>query len=253
MIDHPHKDIFQSLKLYLKCWCSILNTCKHLALSFLLAFTAEALGVNYGWIFGSYHYTEMLGIQLFGVPFLAALAWEPILYASFIITDLLVHPYLNRKRSVGSYFLSSLGMALVGAVATTAWDLMIDPIAVSEGWWVWHDGGAYIPYLQNGVPIQNYIGWLLVAFVIQLTYRLITNNISQSNQNNLHLSIYGPILLYSSLFVTSFGVTITILKRPEIGLTGIMAMGPFIFLCLFNIRFIIDLFQTKVEQQFQKV
>jgi uncharacterized membrane protein len=144
-------------------------------------------------------------------------------------------------------------MALIGAVATTAWDLMIDPIAVSEGWWVWHDGGEYIPYLQNGVPIQNYIGWLLVAFVIQLTYRFITGKQPKSIQNNPYLSIYGPLTLYSSLFISSFGVTITILNRPEIALVGMMAMGPFVFLCLFNIYFIKELLQTRYEKQLQQV
>ncbi|MCJ7624324.1 MAG: carotenoid biosynthesis protein [Anaerolineaceae bacterium] len=45
-----------------------------LSLSYLIAFSAEALGVNFGLIFGKYHYTDVLGIQIFGVPLLAALA-----------------------------------------------------------------------------------------------------------------------------------------------------------------------------------
>src|SRR5512143_1334604 len=60
-----------------------------LGLSFVVAFTAEALGVNFGLVFGHYAYTPVLGISLFGVPLLAALAWEPIVYAAFCLGDLL--------------------------------------------------------------------------------------------------------------------------------------------------------------------
>ena len=212
-----------------------------LSVSFVIAFTAEALGVNFGWIFGNYYYTPKLGPQLFGVPFLAALAWEPILYASYMITEILVLPFSpNHSSSWLNRLISISSSAMIGAIATTAWDLMIDPIAVSQGWWIWSDGGEYIPYLQNGVPIQNYIGWLLVAFTIHFVFRLINYRGAPSSPSSAYLSIYGPVTLYSSLFITSFGVTLTVLNRPEIALVGIMAMGPFIILSLVNMRFLIE-------------
>lgn len=202
-------------------------------LSFVVAFTAEALGVNFGWIFGSYYYTGVLGIRLFGVPFLAALAWEPIVYAAFCVSDLFStlmagFPQLEGQRS------SPVWLALIGAMATTAWDMMIDPIAVSQGWWVWKDGGAYVPYVGHGVPVQNYMGWLGVAFVINLIYRQIADGAPQPRRS-ASLTLYGPMLLYSSLFLTSFGVTVTILQRPEIALVGLLAMGPFLAIGLMNL------------------
>ncbi|MCJ7623140.1 MAG: carotenoid biosynthesis protein, partial [Anaerolineaceae bacterium] len=128
-------------------------------------------------------------------------------------------------------------MALIGALATTAWDMMIDPIAVSQGWWVWHEGGAYMPYVANGVPIQNFLGWLGVAFTIMFVYRLITETISKP-EHTINLSIYGPITLYISLFLTSMGVTVTILQRLEIALVGLLVMGPFIVIALTNINIV---------------
>jgi putative membrane protein len=206
-------------------------------LSFLVAFTAEALGVNFGLIFGRYYYTQALGVQVFGVPILAALAWEPIVYAAFSITDILAPLLVDHTDSWLKRFPAYVWMAIVGALATTAWDMMIDPVAVSQRWWVWQDGGAYLPYLSNGVPIQNFIGWLGVAFVINLIYRLIADAIP-SPRHSLELSIYGPIMLYASLFLTSAGVTITILRRPEVALIGLLAMGPFIAIVLTNINII---------------
>jgi bisanhydrobacterioruberin hydratase len=203
-------------------------------LSYIIAFIAEVLGVNFGLIFGSYHYTPMLGIQPLGVPLLAALAWEPIIYASFMMTNILI-PFLPEQTTPWKKILFSyIGLSIMGAVATTAWDLMIDPIAVGHGWWVWHDGGAYVSNIGGGVPVTNFLGWLLVAFIINLVYRYLNNSAIKTNQSP-SLIIYGPLTLYSSLFLTSFGISISNLGHPEVALVGMMAMGPFILLALYPI------------------
>ena len=202
-------------------------------LSFIVAFTAEALGVNFGLVFGNYYYTKMLGVSLFGVPFLAALAWEPIVYAAFCISDML-SPLVANLPSLSMRKAAPVWMAIIGALATTAWDMMIDPIAVSQGWWAWVGGGPYVPYVANGVPIQNFIGWLMVAFIINLIYRKIADG-KQNPGRSASLTYYGPLTLYISLFLTSFGVAVTILQRPEVALIGTLAMGPFIVIALTNL------------------
>jgi len=219
-------------------WHSVLTKgWKHsllmLGLSFAVAFSAEALGVNFGLVFGKYHYSEALGISLFGVPFLAALAWEPIVYAAFCISDMLSSTGVA-QRSTSRNQSAWVWMAAIGALATTAWDMMIDPIAVSQGWWVWEEGGAYMPYVANGVPITNFLGWLGVAFVINLIYRKIGDGKYPLNRS-ASLTFYGPLTLYLSLFLTSFGVALTILERPEVALIGMLAMGPFIIIALTNL------------------
>ncbi len=202
-------------------------------LSFIMAFAAEALGVNFGLVFGHYYYTSALGISLFGVPFLAALAWEPIVYAAFCLSDVLAGR-LDALPGSPARRLSPLWIAALGALATTAWDMMIDPIAVSQGWWVWENGGPYVPYLSNGVPISNFLGWLLVAYLINLVYRLVADGVAHPVVSPA-LSFYGPLALYASLFLTAFGVTITVLRRPEVALIGLLTMGPFILIALINL------------------
>jgi uncharacterized membrane protein len=207
-------------------------------LSFLIAFSAEALGVNFGLIFGNYYYTGFLGIGLFGVPFLAALAWEPILYAAFSLTEVIAPKPVPQSApqsgptSVTKSFLAWLGVGALGALATTAWDLMIDPIAVHQGWWVWPDGGAYAPTIENGVPISNFMGWLGVSFVITLIYRRVAGGATHAS-SPVYLFKHGPLMLYAALFLTASGVTLTILERPELALIGLMAMGPFLLVVLF--------------------
>lgn len=222
------------------------------SLSFVIAFTAEALGVNFGLIFGNYHYTDVLGIGLFGVPFLAAITWEPILYAAFCISDFL-SPSATAGNITWSKRLSSfLWLAVVGALATTAWDMMIDPIAVSQGWWVWEEGGAYVPYVANGVPITNFMGWLAVSFVIILIYRLIMLS-GAPQQHNMYLSVYGPLLLYAALFLTAFGVTLTVLRRPEVALVGLLAMGPFIAIALTHVNLLQHSQATPLSNMLPKI
>jgi len=41
-----------------------------------------------------------------------------------------------------------LAIATVGGLAMTAWDLIMDPIMVAGGNWVWHTKGAYF-----GMPL----------------------------------------------------------------------------------------------------
>lgn len=201
-------------------------------LTFLIAFTAEALGVNTGIIFGNYYYPDILGPQVVGVPILVALAWEPILFASFYMTDILVP--VKEKDSFWKKMLLWLGLAVIGAVATTAWDMMMDPFAVSKGWWVWRDGGPYTPYIAGGVPISNFVGWFITAFVCQLVCRFIKIRGPRTNHSP-YLTLYGPVGLYFLLFLMLFSVSVIILKRPDVAMIGTMCMGPFLVVGLLRI------------------
>ena len=216
------------------CWNSVLTNgwkpgILAFCLTFLIAFTAEALGVNYGLIFGNYHYPDLLGPQVFGVPLLVALAWEPILYASFYITEILIPA--RERQTLPEKLVLFTALSVVAAVATTAWDTMMDPFAVSRGYWVWHDGGPYTPYIAGGVPISNFTGWLLTAFVCQFVARIIKDRGPKPKQS-LYLSVYGPIGLYFMLFLMLFSVSVIMLERAEVAFIGFMCMGPFILVAL---------------------
>jgi hypothetical protein len=54
--------------------------------------------------------------------------------------------------------------ALVAAMAITTWDVVMDPGMARAGNWVWEDGGSYF-----GVPVQNYVGWVLTTLTIYLS------------------------------------------------------------------------------------
>lgn len=204
-------------------------------LTFIIAFIAEALGVNFGIVFGNYYYTDLLGPKIVGVPLLVAMAWEPIIYASVLLTDMLIPVDEGRPVSFVRRLPLYLGLSMVGAIATTAWDMMMDPFAVSQNWWVWRDGGYYVPYIKDGVPITNFLGWLGTAFVAQFVCRIVKDYGTRQHQRSVYLSIYGPFCLYLLLFFMAFSMSMITLHRPEVALIGAMCMGPFIMVALCRI------------------
>ncbi|MBX3082754.1 MAG: carotenoid biosynthesis protein [Anaerolineae bacterium] len=142
------------------------NTLVFFTLSAVISWAFEQAGVTAGVIYGSYHYTDELGLKVGAVPLLIPLAWFMMIYPSYVIANLIVD-----AKPTGSQggFRHLIALAAVSAIVVTAWDLLIDPVLsnLPRPMWVWEQGGPYF-----GVPIQNYVGWLLTTFTIYLTYRL---------------------------------------------------------------------------------
>lgn len=102
-----------------------------------IGWLAEAAGVAWGIPFGAYRYTAALGPAVAGVPLVMAAAWMVLLA-----------------------YVRQWGLPWwAGALALTALDLVIDPLAAGPlGFWVWEQAGPY-----HGIPMSNYAGWLVVS------------------------------------------------------------------------------------------
>ncbi len=122
-----------------------------------LALFAETLGATTGFPFGSYAYTDTLGLKIFGVvPALIPLAWMMIAYPAWEAVRLVlpVAPPVTR--------------IVLAALAVTAYDLSLDPRMVADGHWVWPGGGSYF-----GIPLSNFAGWVLTAAIIFATWHML--------------------------------------------------------------------------------
>jgi uncharacterized membrane protein len=138
-----------------------------LALVFGVSLLFESVGVATGWVYGPYHYTDKLGPKFLGlVPYMIPVAWFMMSYPSFVIAEWLVPSRGSPSRADGWRRL--LAVAAVGGLVMTAWDMIMDPIMVAAGHWVWDTEGAYF-----GIPLQNFWGWWLTVFTTYVLYLLI--------------------------------------------------------------------------------
>ena len=129
----------------------------------IVTFTGEFLGVNYGWIFGSYYYTNALGPKLLGVPFIVLFIWDVYIYTSYMLVLHILNFRITKKIKDYKKTLVSFLVAIITGIATVAMDLMIDPVAITSNWWVWRTPGEYFPSIAGGVPISNFLGWIFLT------------------------------------------------------------------------------------------
>lgn len=125
------------------------------AASAILTYCMEEIGVRTGWVFGAYHYSDMLGPRLGHVPVLIPLGWFMMIYPAWMVARALMQG-LSTKTPAGIAL-----QALVAAMTMTGWDVVMDPGMSADKNWVWENGGAFY-----GVPRHNYVGWLVTTFLV---------------------------------------------------------------------------------------
>ena len=136
--------------------------------AFTLSLGAELAGTTTGYPFGPYSYTTQLGYLIGGrVPFNIPTSWFFMLYASLAIC--------GRVLSAGDDARTRWKWAAVAALVLTAWDVSMDPAMVATTHWLWHlPNVAADPLVRRialadlfyGMPLTNWLGWLLTGFVV---------------------------------------------------------------------------------------
>lgn len=119
-----------------------------MALSYLI----EAIGVQTGFPFGAYHYTDILSPRLPGsVPLAVLFAWVLIVFGVY------------RWVRVEKYRLN-IWRVLLGALLATLLDVEIEPVAAHlEHYWEWLVPG---PINYYDVPLINFLAWFVVACLL---------------------------------------------------------------------------------------
>lgn len=162
------------------------------ALSAAISWLYEQIGVETGLVYGPYHYTDRLGLKLGHVPVLIPIAWFMMVYPSHVIANLIG---TGKSTGAGRTLLQIVWLSALGAMTMTAWDLIMDPGMSSPPTqaWIWHQGGPYF-----GVPLQNFVGWLLTTFTIYLVYRLIERRIGVQPLGAMTTALNAlPLLAYA--------------------------------------------------------
>jgi putative membrane protein len=201
------------------------NAVMFVGLAFGMSLLFEVVGVRSGWPFGSYYYTEKLGCKLFGlVPILVPMAWFIMMYASHTLATALLCDWSLKRPHVGVHerVRRAIPRAALAAAVMTAWDLVLDPLMVAHGHWVWLQGGHYF-----GIPVQNFAGWLALTFFVCLIYYCCESPRAVANYSGvedriacLPLWSYMAIGIATSLGCAGFG-------QLGAGLIGFLSMSVF--------------------------
>jgi uncharacterized membrane protein len=193
-----------------------------------VSWSYEHVGVETGLIYGTYHYTDALGVKLGHVPIIIPIAWFMMIYPSYITANLIgggrqkIMTIRDNKRNNNNRtaLLQILGLSLLSAVIMTAWDLVVDPYlsAPTERAWIWENGGHYF-----GVPLHNFGGWLLTTFTIYFLFQLLSERrFPISPSRPLSTSIMAlPLIGYCAMMVTN----IIPGEPPELRIIGPVVMG----------------------------
>lgn len=184
------------------------------AISAVVSWAFEQVGVATGLIYGAYHYTDKLGVKLGHVPVLIPIAWFMMSYPSYVIANLIAD---GRATSAQATTRHVVWLSLLSAMIMTAWDLPMDPLMSGLSYWVWEQGGPYF-----GVPLQNFAGWLLTTFTVYMLYRWFERWRGVPDLENVSAPVAAmPVAAYGA-----FAALYTFRSSPEaLGLIAFIAMG----------------------------
>jgi putative membrane protein len=142
------------------------------AAAFWLGFGSEIIGIHTGYLFGDYVYGPTLGPKLWDVPIIIGVNWFILAYSTGVLF-----------RTVPN----DIYAAFLGALAMTAMDYIMEPVAVALDMWAWK---------WDEIPLSNYAGWFGVSFLIHLIYR--KANFEKSNPIAAFL-LFAMILFFAVL------------------------------------------------------
>ena len=123
-----------------------------LGIGILMSYTyfIEYVGVSTGWPYGEFAYGVSLGPMVGGIPAALPVFFLPIVLNTYLLSLLLL----------GERATSRLIRLAIVIPAVVAMDVVLDPAAVSLGFWSYEGGGLFYD-----VPLSNYAGWVLSATV----------------------------------------------------------------------------------------
>ena len=145
-----------------------------LVLGYLTAWLMELSSIHTGFPFGLYIYipaTMDRELWVMGVPFMDSLSYVFLAYASFTMALLALG---QGRWQNGSYILedeaalwNSWRITFLAAALMMTLDVVIDPVALRGYRWFLGQIYGYPEYgVYFGVPLSNFAGWFLVAFIM---------------------------------------------------------------------------------------
>jgi uncharacterized membrane protein len=218
-----------------------------LALGYLLAFLSEFASIHFGFPYGDYFYialTKDRELWILGVPFMDSISYVFLSACSYSTALLLLSPFVRDSRgftlSDAKEHRKDWAPWVLGGILMVLLDVVIDPVALQgKRWFLGEIYGYQTPGAYFGIPMSNFLGWLLVGLVLTKVLQLVTvrwgkRSVDLRWKGLPVVPLWGP-LLYTSILVFNLIVTVAI-GEITLGLVGVflgttfLAMGGAIIL-----------------------
>lgn len=199
---------------------------------YLIAFSSEKLSISTGFPYGWYYYidnTSQQELWVWGVPFFDSLSYVFLTYCSYTTALFILSPLATKGINLVTLetraIRRSWAALVLGAFLQTFLDIIIDPVALQGShWFLGQIYGYYEEGVHFGVPLSNYIGWLLTSFFLVAVFQQIDRKHDLEAPAGVFFmpfrSLLGPVL-YLSVLIFNWIVTLWI-GEHLIALTGIL-------------------------------
>ncbi len=173
-----------------------------LVMAYAISTFMEDMSIRFGFPFGNYHYnadylisddfTQGMLPYIDQVPFQVGIMYIAMVYFSWTIACIILD---HADRRLDSN-LNLVALPAVGAFIMCQFDLVQDPVTSTyDGIWIWENGGGVF-----GVPLVNFLGWYLTAFIIMFCFALYLRHCPQAMRNTKEQERKGfwvqPVILY---------------------------------------------------------
>jgi bisanhydrobacterioruberin hydratase len=129
-------------------YCSNKRFIYWLIITYLMTFSAEAIGVKTKLIFGDYVYGNTLGLRILNVPLIIGFNWVLVVLGSINISKLL--------------FVKKVFQPIASSIIALFFDCVLEPVAIQLDYWQWY---------AKKIPLQNYIAWFFISLVFAFVYQ----------------------------------------------------------------------------------
>jgi putative membrane protein len=215
-----------------------------------LAFAAEWSSTRVGMPFGLYHYTgDTVGRELYvsNVPFFDSLSFTFLAYASLgLAGQLLSRGVLGprgaarRGPAAGAGGTSArVRLAALTGVLMLWLDVVIDPLAVrGDRWFLGRIFYYPEPGWYFGVPVANFVGWVVVGAAIAWGWDVLAPRIREAPPawaRRLPARPYHALGLYYLVLLFNLAMT-AVIGEPVLLLAGLLLHAPLAVVVVCSLR-----------------
>lgn len=150
---------------------------------FLGGFIAEASGVAFGFPFGDYWYSSILGLSFLNVPLLIGVNWVLVVFGAFFFCEMIKARKLPLQ-------------ILLTAIFATLFDIVLEPVAIALNYWQWAGGTP---------PLLNYLSWFVLSAIFASILGFLWKKQSNEVKGKIKVETFGhSFLIQTAYFVFLF-------------------------------------------------